>query len=122
MSSNIILAIVGSRSIASEQLRDLGEIVDYALTRGPDLVISGGAAGVDAFAIRRAEHHGFKTVEFLPTHKRWEPQGYKERNLEIANVCTHLVCIRSTTSTSNGSGWTANKAEELGRHVEYFTV
>lgn len=116
------LAIVGSHVLSEDQL-----IVAHCIVRGfisvlnPKVIISGGADGVDTIAkeeaIRKYYHPGEHFFEYLPRYKRWEPYGYKERNIIIAEKCTHLLCIRDPNSSTYGSGWTADYAEDLGKKV-----
>lgn len=116
------LAVVGSVKIDEEQ-----EKFAHALIQGiflyyvPVLVISGGAKGVDTIAEEEAMLMNLDTKICLPKFPNWET-GYKPRNLEIAEACTHLLCIRTAQSTTYGSGWTADRAEEMGKTVWRVTI
>lgn len=118
------LAIVGSvhfsdpfaLTIADRIIRE--EIEGYK----PTGCVSGGADGIDTRFKTIARQYGFKVedgtfVEYLPQNKRWQPSGYKARNILIAKKATRLVAIRSSTSTTYGSGWTADYAESIGKDV-----
>lgn len=83
-----------------------------------DVVISGGAPGVDTMAKTVGERMGLEVIEHLPKNQRWEPEGFKERNILIAEDCTDLLAIRNARSETYGSGWTADEAERLGRKVQ----
>lgn len=113
------LAIVGSTRFESPYGDMLAEwIIKRALMYfDPDVVVSGGAEGVDTLAERLAMQYGFSTHICLPAKPQWEPHGYKERNLRIVRNCTHLLSIRCSQSRTYGSGWTADRAEELGKLV-----
>lgn len=120
MTEPVRLAIVGSTKFhgdAPARLWASGVILDFLNDYDPEVVISGGAKGIDRLAKRIAEDEGYTTIEHLPLHPRWEPLGYKERNERIARDCTHLLCIRHHASTTYGSGWTADFAEALGKEV-----
>lgn len=115
----INLAIVGSCVWTPDAAVRAARLIEEVLDRyKPHLVISGGAEGVDTWAADAARHREIPVKEHLPENPRWEPKGYAARNLLIAWGCTHLVCITSPVTKTYGSGWTANKAEELGRPVE----
>lgn len=115
------LAIVGSRDLTDAQHLRVEHICnDYIYRLQPDLVISGGALGVDQTSIECAERFGELTKEYLPEGQSW--YHYKKRNILIAEACTHLLCIRSSQSKSYGSGWTADYAEKLGKTVWRETV
>jgi hypothetical protein len=112
------LAIVGSTKINDEQLSAatafMQGIIQFYM---PELIISGGAVGVDTAAENEAKRFLIKSRIFLPENPRWEPEGYKVRNTKIAEECTHMLCIRTNQSTTYGSGWTADKAQKLGKVV-----
>lgn len=116
------LAVVGSVKVNEEQ-----EKLAHAVIQGvflyyvPSLVISGGAEGIDTIAEEEAMLMNLQTRIHLPKEDNWH-KGYKPRNLEIAGDCTHLLCIRTQQSTTYGSGWTADRAEELGKTVWRLTI
>lgn len=90
----------------------------------PAAIISGGAAGIDTTAEEIARLWGYsennaekRLVIHRPKNRRWEPDGFKDRNLLIAQECTHLLAIRCRQSVTYGSGWTADQAEKLGKTV-----
>lgn len=111
------LAIVGARRFADvEALTRAQEIIDGVLhRRRPDVVISGGADGIDALAAQIARAAGIEVIEHLPAHLRWEPEGYKQRNDRIADQCTRLLRIGCRWPLSYGSGYTHDRAKARGR-------
>jgi len=114
------LAIVGSTQFADDEPAAVKAalLIRKVITREePDVVISGGAPGIDSLAAMTAAEMGVPVTEHLPQHKRWEPDGFKARNLLIAQDCTHLLAIRHPDSTTYGSGWTADCAERMGKRV-----
>jgi hypothetical protein len=124
-----ILAIVGSRDFAPGRLAASG--AEYAIegirdafdAHKPRLFVSGGAVGIDTMAEREADRRGIPKDILLPTVKRFHGSGgYQERDRWIAEKCEHLVRISSTVTTSYGSGFTADYAEELGKQVERVLV
>lgn len=119
------LAIVGSTRFASDPdaaVTARRHIANAVAALHPDVVVSGGAKGIDSIAADYAREHRIPVVEHLPANRRWAPDGYKDRNAAIAADCTHLLCIRHEHSSTYGSGWTADLAEQLGRHVKRLTV
>lgn len=112
------LAIVGSTKIDDEQLKTTKAFMQGIIQfYTPKLIISGGAVGIDTLADNEATLWKIPTMIILPANPRWEPNGYKDRNTKIAEECTHLLCIRTNQSRTYGSGWTADKAEKLGKTV-----
>lgn len=120
------LAIVGSTSFVNplgERIaKDLIIEVVKAYRARIGWLISGGAQGVDSWAAMTGHALGVSVIEHLPRNKRWEPEGYKERNETIAQDCTHLLRISCAKSKTYGSGWTADRAQQLGKRVWRFVV
>lgn len=130
--SACILAIVGSRDVHANAA---ASVIDDALMRHrPLLVVSGGAkasvassraglVSIDTTGVTIAKAAGIQTHEFLPTRYVFHgPGGFQERNIKIADLCQCLVRIASTTTTTYGSGWTADYAEREGKQVERYTI
>lgn len=118
----MLLAVVGSTKVTDNQLDLASKIIRGFLLEVPRLVISGGALGIDTLALEIANEYDIPRRVHLPNNNRWEPDGYKARNLLIAEDCTHLLCIRTSQSTTYGSGWTADRAEEMGKTVWRVTI
>jgi hypothetical protein len=116
-----VLAIVGSVRFADPDWREKAtDIIDEELFRfpdPPDLVVSGGAEGIDSLADNLCAYHGIAFKEFPPKHRHWEPEGFKARNILVAETCTRLLRVSCHGSTTYGSGWTADYAEKLGKRV-----
>lgn len=94
----------------------------YALNSHP-LLVSGGCDGIDTFAEAEAEHLGIVTKIFRPLKRKWEgPGGFKERNIKIVEESDVIVAIRSLTSSTYGSGWTADYADSVGKEVHRIYV
>lgn len=122
--SSLRMAVVGSVNVEPYQRGIASVIIDgFFYSYQPTDVVSGGADGIDSlaggrvFAWNRDRDWQIRFEEFLPKHKRWEPEGFKERNIKIAESCDALLCIRTTQSKTYGSGWTADYAERLGKTV-----
>lgn len=138
--SDCVLAIVGSRDVPDYQSESL--VKQAILEHGPSVVISGGAKGVDKVAARVAMDLGVSIMEFIPREPTWDapargepmetatdkglvitvPGGFKQRNEKIAETADCLVRISSSTTKTYGSGWTADRAEALGKRVVRHTV
>ena len=116
----INLAIIGTREFlnpnAKEQSREI--IINKIQRLQPKEVGSGGANGIDSWAETIALELAYNFKPFLPRYRRWEPFGFKERNTNLANWCTHMLVIRCTSSKTYGSGWTRDLAISLGKDVE----
>jgi len=123
----MILAIVGSSQLTPVQTQTTQWMIACVLdSLVPEQVVSGGAKGVDTLAEMEAHLVGAFFQAILPQHQSWEGgnglPGYKARNIQIADICDQLVCIRSKTAETYGSGWTADYAEGLGKPVRRLYV
>jgi hypothetical protein len=118
--NGVRLAIVGSVSLAgcaNVYVLVSRLIDDYQ----PEAVISGGAPGVDTITADVARSKGMDPIEHLPKVNRWH-DGFKPRNLLVAADCTHLVRIIASDSKTYGSGWTRDRAAEMGKPTREFVV
>lgn len=113
------LAIVGSVSLSGRE--DVYHLIQAVLEgHRPELVVSGGAEGVDSMAVEVAEMLGLAWHEFLPERPGW--QWYKKRNLQIATECSQLLRIVASGTKTYGSGWTRDRAAEMGKPTEEITA
>lgn len=93
------IAIVGASKIfTKDEERDVRQFCTNIIKTFPPnvMIISGGAEGVDKIAIEVAKNLGYETDVYLPKVKKWDPptkNGYKARNIQIANECNELFCI-----------------------------
>lgn len=119
-----VLAVVGSARFACRDGVEIARrIVAAEITeRRPDLVVSGGAVGVDSIAAAVARAAGVEVTEFLPRHRRWEPEGFKARNIVVAGACTRLLAIRCAESRTYGSGYTRDLAGKQGKPTRTVVV
>lgn len=85
--------------------------------KSDDTIISGGAQGVDTFAIEYAKYHNIFFHIFPPLEddiaKGLNP--YHERNTRIANECDILLAFPSKTSV--GTWDTVSKAISMNKRV-----
>ena len=114
------LAIVGA-VILKDSPHEVKDIIRSEINRlKPTEIISGGAEGVDTFAEEVANELGLKKTIFLPEKKCWE--FFKKRNIQIANECDQLLRIASDRSKTYGSGWTRDRAVEMGKPTKEFRL
>ena len=124
------IAIVGSSQLSDQQAKSARHLISrivHSITEESSYswfpkLISGAAVGVDSIAEGECDRAGWGSEIFPPANLRWEPNGFKDRNLKIAEACDVLYCIRAKDSKTYGSGWTADRAEEMGKPVWRFYV
>jgi len=110
----MIVCIVGTRSPVDEDKAE--KAIHKILSRynvGRDIIISGGATGIDSIAEKLAKERGFRFVVFKPRTNTWE--SYRERNWSMAYACDILYRVRDYDRPSRGSGWTMKAAQKLGK-------
>jgi hypothetical protein len=115
---------VGSVSLKgnSEAARVIEEVLDEFQ---PDVVVSGGAAGIDSMAADAAYRRGILVREYKPKRQAWratEMDGFWARNIIVAFDCDVLVRIVASDSKTYGSGWTRDRAQEMGKPTREYTI
>ena len=110
--------------------------------RGKTTLISGAChlGGIDIWAVEEARKLGIKVIEFKPAKLNWD--GYKARNIQIANRADKVVCItvrklppgyrgmrfplcyhcKTTNHIKSGGCWTAWYARKLGKPMEVIAI
>ena len=109
------VGIVGSR-----RWKNRAAIESLVKTFPPNTtVVSGGARGVDSWAVEYARKCGLKVKEFLPDlpmngNPRWEyTKAYHARNRQIAEH-SHVVYAFVAPDRKGGTENTIKHAEDLG--------
>lgn len=122
------IGFVGSTDLTEYQRVVVGALTEaliewYRSFDGLLTVVSGGAPGVDTVAELDAIALGVPTDIIRPKNWRWEPEGFKARNILIAESVEELWVIRSKQSKTFGSGWTGEYYEKIsGRKAKWVTV
>lgn len=112
----MILAVVGTRKMTPTLEKYAHLIIWHEITSGKwESGVTGDAPGIDTLFrdICWSEQRWCQVLE--PANRRWEPDGYKDRNMKIVDTCDGLISIRHPGSATYGSGWTANYAERCGK-------
>lgn len=115
------LAIVGSVELARHP--KAWELLRALMTEhAPTEIVGGGSNGIDSMAAKVARDRGIPVKTFKPEEYVWEPangrKGFKQRNGEIANYCTHLVRIMAASAPRDGTTWLRDQVRRMGKPVE----
>lgn len=105
------LAIVGSRSINTASIEAL--LKQYELE--PELIITGGACGVDALAEQYAHSAGIPVKIFKPDYRAHSRRAPLIRNKIIARECDTLLALWD--GKSRGTWHVAHFAAKIGKKV-----
>jgi predicted Rossmann fold nucleotide-binding protein DprA/Smf involved in DNA uptake len=111
----MILAIVGSRSV--DDYDYVCSVIDtYIQANGtPELIVSGGARGIDSLAERYAKEHNIPTKIFPAEWGRLGKSAGYVRNALIVDACTHVLAIYD--GVSKGTAHTINLARQKNKVV-----
>jgi len=105
------VAIVGSRNYpAPDAVRAYVRSLD-----DDDVVVSGGAKGVDSIAAQAARERGLEVVEHLPEYGVYGRKAPMVRNTTIVEDADRVAAFWDLRS--KGTRDSINKALRLGRHV-----
>lgn len=85
-----------------------------------DILVSGGAQGVDTYAEQYARQVGAEMWILFPDPKEPLPDRYMDRNKEIARRCETLVAFDKGSCERTGTASTINFARRLGKEVILF--
>ena len=85
------LAIVGSRSITNYE--KISEEIDIFIDEIPEVIISGGAKGVDSLAEKYAYENNIEILIFKPDWKKFGKSAGVIRNKDIIQNSTHVLAF-----------------------------
>lgn len=108
------IGIVGNRTgWAYEEVKS--HLNKYGVYK-TDIIISGGAEGVDTFAQMFAKEIGAKIVILYPDPQKPSPKRYYDRNYEIAKECDCLIAFQKNPYKS-GTQSTINTVKRLNKNA-----
>lgn len=111
------LAIVGSRNFTDYNF--IKQNIEKTLKKWdktPDLVISGGANGVDCLAEKWAKENNIKTLIYYADWSKGKKAG-PVRNTLIVNECDYMIAFPSRLK-SIGTYDSINKAKKANKIIE----
>lgn len=111
----MIYGIVGNRNGWKKD--DVFILLKSFKITSEDIIISGGAEGVDTLAQDYAKYIGCEMIIVYPNPKEPSPERYFNRNLEIAKRCNILIAFDKGSSSGSGTQNTINHAERLLKDV-----
>ncbi len=100
------LLIVGSRGISSFEL-------DAYIPQDVDLIISGGAGGVDTLAEEYADKHRISKLIIRPEYALYGKAAPLKRNEKMVDMADAVLVVWD--GKSRGAQYTANYAKKKGK-------
>ena len=108
----MITAVVGSRSITMR--------VDAFIPVETEVIVTGGAKGVDTAAEDYARRKGLPCVVIRPDYARYGRRAPLVRDREIVDRADMVIILWD--GTSNGTAYTLRYAEETGKEVRLYVL
>lgn len=124
------IAIVGTSKLTQDESDKALSIINELLSID-DILISGGAKGIDSIAEATANFIPIPKQIHYPPRNNWI--GFKERNIIIAKSCDKLYCITTNSKTEKcyhcqenhdrtGGCWTMKYTKGLGKPTELIII
>lgn len=110
-------AVVGNREGFSKE--KVFEELDMRIKEG-DVIISGGAKGVDSYAEEYAIENNIKFIVYKPDYSLPSPERYFKRNLKIIEDCDSLIAFNK--KTISGTINTINSARRLNKSIIIISI
>lgn len=107
------LLVVGSREIKDFDLCGL-------IPLGVELIISGGANGIDRLAEKYADENKIPKLIIRPQYESYGRAAPIKRNEEMVRLCDELLVIWD--GVSRGTKYTMDYAKKLGKKMRVITV
>ena len=102
------LLIAGSRSIVEFDLAP-------HIPEGVDLIISGGAKGIDTLAERYADMHGIEKLIIRPQYELFGRAAPIKRDEKMVDACDTVLAVWD--GKSKGTAYTLKYARKKGKAV-----
>ena len=107
------LLVAGSRGISEFDL-------SQHIPDGIDLIISGGAGGIDEIAEKYADEHRISKLILRPNYKLYRKAAPLKRNELMVSICDEVLLVWD--GASRGTAYTAKVAQKMGKIVKIVRV
>jgi len=107
------LAIIGSRNIENIDL-------DKYIKDKPEVIISGGAKGIDTIAWKWALENNIEIIVHRPEYNKYGKYAALKRNDTIINEADKIIAFWN--GLSNGTKYVIDKTKELNKPLEIIII
>ena len=107
------LLIAGSRNIDTFNLSE-------HIPEETDLIICGGAKGIDRIAERYADLHKISKLVLLPQYRRYGKGAPLKRNETMVDIADRVLIVWD--GLSRGTKYTIEYAKKIGKPIQILTV
>ena len=118
MSISRKIIVAGSRTGISQN--DVSDILSNYSFQSDDIIITGGAIGVDQYAEKWAEENNLTIETFYPDYKNNGKSAPLIRNCEMAEAGDILIAIHN--GESRGTQHMINSMKKLNKMVWYHEI
>lgn len=109
------IGVVGNRiGYTSGEVK--AKLMELGVTK-EDIIISGGAEGVDTYAQEYAQQYGLTIIIHYPDPDKPSPKRYFDRNFDIASDCEWIIAFDKGSAHGSGTQNTINHAVKLGKKI-----
>jgi hypothetical protein len=112
-----IILITGSRNI--NQINWIFEKLDSEIDKSQDIIIHGGAKGVDTIADSWCKKNNIKSIVIRPLSES-KREYYLYRNTEMIGMCDKVIAFWD--GQSRGTKFTFEYARKRGKETKVFTL
>jgi len=117
------IAVVGSREVRPESYAQLKSIIDSYIVTDEDIIVSGGAVGVDSMAQRYAKENGYDILIHYPKYKKFGRPATFIRNEKIVRSSDLVIAFYrkghfQEGGTANSASWARKLNIELHEYEE----
>ncbi len=107
------LLVVGSRSITDADLSQY-------IPADTDLIISGGANGVDTLAEKYADKYRISKLILRPRYDLYRRVAPLKRNEQMVDICDSVLVLWD--GKSHGTKYTIDYADRVGKPIKVVTL
>lgn len=107
------LLVVGSRTIQQFDLEPY-------IPQNTELIISGGATGIDTLAEQYADKHKISKLIIYPQYNLYRRNAPLKRNEQMIQLCDHILVFWD--GKSRGTKYTINYAKKIGKTIDVIIV
>ena len=106
------IAIIGSRNLKVD-------IAEY-IPENINVLVTGGATGIDQLAEKYADENDIPKLILKPTYDKYGKAAPLERNKAIVEICDAVVAIWD--GKSKGTKFTIDYAKKIGKAIEIYII
>jgi len=114
------IAVIGNRvGWTKEEIFRI--LHSYSLTGENTTIITGGAEGVDSYAMVYAKLNGCVLTVYYPDYTTWGKYATRKRNEKIAWNCETMIAFNKNNNQKSGTSQTIRFAKRFEKFIIHHT-